>query len=79
MKEEHEKISHSIEERPYSIEGRSYSITTKPATGLFLKHHNSDEAASTITVAQLYTLLVDTSTMERGSTLSLALSDSNNY
>ncbi len=47
------------------------------ATGLFLKNHNSDEAASTITRAQLYTLLVDTSTMERGSTLSLALSESN--
>ncbi len=29
------------------------------------------------TTSQLYTLLVDTSTMERGSTLSLALSESN--
>ncbi len=47
------------------------------ATGLFLKNCNSDPSASTITVAQLYTLLVDTSTMERGSTLSLALSESN--
>ncbi len=41
------------------------------AMGLFLN------SASTITVAHLYTLLVDTSTMEMGSTLSLALSESN--
>ncbi len=46
------------------------------ATALFLKGQ-SNEYASTITVAQLYTLLVDTSTMEMGSTPSLALSESN--
>ncbi len=45
--------------------------------GLFLKDRNSDQTGSTITVAQLYTLLVDTSTMEMRSTLSLALSESN--
>ncbi len=47
------------------------------ATGLFLKDHNRDQAASTITTSQMYTLLVDTSTMKMGSTLSLALSESN--
>ncbi len=48
------------------------------ATGLFLKDHNRDQAASSIIkTSQIYTLLVDTSTMEMGSTLSLALSESN--
>ncbi len=49
------------------------------ATGLFLKDRNSDQDkfASTITVAQLHTLLVDTSTVKMGSTLSLTLSESN--
>ncbi len=43
------------------------------AMGLFLKDRKySDQAASTITVAQLYTLLVDTSTMQRGNTLSFS-------
>ncbi len=49
------------------------------ATGLFLKDRLSDrdKVASTITIAQLHTLLVDTSTIKMGSTLSLALSESN--
>ncbi len=46
------------------------------ATALFLKGQ-SNEYASTVTADQLYTLLVDTSTLEKGSTLSLALSESN--
>ncbi len=49
----------------------------RAVTGLSLKDRNSDEAASTFTDAQHHTFLVDTSTMERGSTLSLALSESN--
>ncbi len=46
------------------------------ATGAVLRQYREDKYVSTIT-SQLYTLLVDTSTMEMGNTLSLALSESN--
>ncbi len=46
------------------------------ATGSVLQLYRGDQYISSIT-SQLYTLLVDTSTVEMGSTLSLALSESN--
>ncbi len=46
------------------------------ATGAVLQLYRGDQYISSIT-SQLYTLLVDTSTVEMGSTLSLALSESN--
>ncbi len=74
LKEEHEalKKDHRVLKEDYKALKESNKAKMN-ATELFLKDRNSDQAASTITVAQLYTLLVDTSTMEIGSTFSLAL------
>ncbi len=56
---------------------KEYNRTKTEVKGLALRERKNDESASTITTSQLLTLLVDTSTMETGSTLSLALSESN--
>ncbi len=85
LKQEHEalKEDHTSLKKDYTALKEDHAAlkennrTKMNATGLFLKDHNRDQAASTITTSQIYTLLVDTSTMKMGSTLSLALSESN--
>ncbi len=65
------KLEHVALKKDYT-ELRESNRAKMKATALFLQGQ-SNEYASTITVAQLNTLLVDTSTVERGSALRLIL------